>query len=127
MLNGDYGRVEATVAKPLQSVAWGGIAGYAKYQVSPQYAVAARYEYYEDPNGYTTGFSNANGIGPHINEVTTTFERRVATHMITRLEYRHDQSNQAFFPKGKAGNPLVTGQDTIAAGMVFVLEPGETK
>jgi hypothetical protein len=123
MLNGDYGRVEATTPNP--AVDWWGAAAYIKYQFNPKYAFATRYEYYNDPSGFTTGILDANGVGPHIQEVTATLERRIATHLITRLEYRHDESNQAFFPKGKASNPLVTGQNTLAAGMMFVLEPSE--
>jgi len=120
-LNGDYGRVEAT--SPLKPVDWWGGAGYVKYQFNPKYAFAARYEYYNDPNGYTTGIFDENGVGPHIQEVTATFERRIATHLISRLEYRHDESNQSFFPK--ASNQLVSGQNTMAVGMMFVLEPSE--
>jgi hypothetical protein len=123
MLNGDYGRVEAT--SPNTPVDWWGAAAYIKYQVNPKYAFATRYEYYNDPSGFTTGVLDPNGVGPHIQGVTATLERRIATHLITRLEYRHDESNQAFFPKGKASNPLVTGQNTFAAGMMFVLEPSE--
>jgi len=122
-LNGDYGRVEAT--SPIQPVDWWGAAGYVKYQFNPKYAFAARYEYYNDPQGYTTGIFDANGVGPHIQEVTATFERRIATHLISRLEYRHDESNQSFFPKGQPSNPLVSGQNTMAVGMMFVLEPSE--
>lgn len=122
-LNGDYGRVEAT--NPFKPVDWWGAAAYVKYQFSPKYAFATRYEYYNDPNGYTTGILDPNGVGPHIQEVTATLERRIATHLISRLEYRHDESNQSFFPKGKASNPLVSGQNTMAVGMMFVLEPSE--
>ena len=122
-LNGDYGRVEAPF--PFKPVDWWGAAGYAKYQFNPKYAFALRYEYYNDPQGYTTGFFDANGDGPHFQEVTATLERKIATHLITRLEYRHDDSNQTLFPKGRAGNPFVTGQNTLAVGMMFVLEPSE--
>jgi putative OmpL-like beta-barrel porin-2 len=124
-LNGDYGRVERTTLTPLSSVDWWGAAGYVKYQINPKYAFATRYEYYNDPNGYTTGIFDANGHGPHIQEVTLTMERRIATHLISRLEYRHDESNQAFFPKGQPSNPPVSGQNTMAVGMMFVLEPNE--
>ncbi len=124
-LNGDYGRVEATTLSANRPVDWWGMAGYVKYQFNPKYAFATRYEYYNDPNGYTTGILNPNGVGPHIQEVTATFERRIATHLVSRLEYRHDESNQSFFPKGKAGNPLVNGQNTMALGMMFVLEASE--
>jgi len=139
LLNGDYGRAEGTIldlANPNKPVDWWGGAGYIKYQFNPKYAFATRYEYYNDPNRYTTGCGLApclggtgpfspNGHGPHIQEVTATLERRIATHLITRFEYRHDQSNQAVFPQGKASNPFVNGQNTMAVGMMFVLEPGE--
>ena len=136
LLNGDYGRVEATTLSPTKPVEWWGAAGYIKYQFNPKYAFATRYEYYNDPNRYTTGCGSdecvggtgpfsLDGHGPHIQEVTATLERRIATHLISRLEYRHDESNQPFFPKGKAGNPFVTGQNTMAVGMMFVLEPSE--
>lgn len=124
-LNGDYGRVERTTVTPLTPVDWWGAAGYVKYQFNPKYALATRYEYYNDPNGFTTGILDANGHGPHIQEVTATFERRIATHLISRLEYRHDESNQSFFPKGRPGTSPVNGQNTMAAGMIFVLEPNE--
>lgn len=124
-LNGDYGRVERTTLTPGNSVNWWGAAGYIRYQFDPKYAIATRYEYYNDPDGYTTGIVDAFGRGPHIQEVTASFERRIATHLISRLEYRHDESNQAFFPKGKSSNPLVNGQNTMAIGMMFVLEPNE--
>jgi len=132
-LNGDYGRVEATntaldlnpFIRPNMPVDWWGAAGYVKYQLNPKYAIGTRYEYFNDPNGYTTGIFDVNGHGPHIQEVTATLERRIATHLISRLEYRHDQSNQNFFPEGKASNPFVNGQNTMAVGMMFVLEPSE--
>ncbi len=132
LVNGDYGRVEAIntilspnpFIRPNMPVDWWGAAGYIKYQFNPKYAVATRYEYYNDPNGYTTSiFDPTTGVGPHIQEVTATLERRIATHLISRLEYRHDESNQAFFPK--ASNQHVSGQNTMAAAMIFVLEPNE--
>ena len=122
-LNGDYGRVEASA--PFKPVDWWGAAGYIKYQFNPKYAFATRYEYYNDPQGYTTGFADVNGDGPHFQEVTATLERKIATHLITRLEYRHDESNQTLFPKGRASNLPVNGQNTLAVGMMFVLEPSE--
>jgi hypothetical protein len=124
--NGDYGRVEGTLAVPNKPVTWWGGAGYVKYQFNPRYAVATRYEYYNDPDGYTTGLG-AFGQGPHIQEVTATLERRIANHLISRFEYRHDAASKSVFPKGKASNPLVSGQNTVAAGLIFVLEPSENK
>lgn len=138
MANGDYGRSERPTAAGFNhSVDWSGVAGYVKYQVNPLYAFATRYEYYDDPDGFTTGgfspingatgtcFANSatcafSGTPQHIHEVTGTVERRIAQHLITRLEFRHDISNQHSFLK--SSRP-VTGQSTVAAGLIYVLEP----
>jgi hypothetical protein len=90
------------------------VAGYAKYQFNPLYAIATRYEYYGDPDGFTTGTAQ------HIHEFTGTVERRFARHLIGRLEFRHDLGTQPNFLKG---NTPVLGQSTVAGGLVFVLEP----
>ena len=111
--NGNYKQVQgcdpfnSACFLPNQVKTWWGGAGYAKYQFNPKYAVATRYEYYNDPEGYSTGIVNQSDQGPHMQEVTGTFERKIATHLITRLEYRHDWSNQNFFPEGKASNKPV--------------------
>ncbi len=117
MANTDYGRSERD--KALGGPAdWSGAAGYVKYQFNPRYAVATRYEYYNDHDAFTTGTAQ------HIQEVTATFERRIAQHLVSRFEYRHDVSDQPFFQRG-ANNTPVKNQSTVAAGLVFVLEPGE--
>jgi hypothetical protein len=124
-MNGDYGRVEDAFVK--NAATWYGVAGYAKYQFNPLYAVATRYEYFGDPDSYTTGLLAVPtfGKGQDLQEVTATFERKIATHMISRLEYRYDTSNAPFFPKGT--DKLVNNQNTVTAGVIFVLEPSETK
>jgi hypothetical protein len=125
---GDYGRSEGFTGLN-RPVAWSGVAGYARYQFHPKYAFASRYEYYNDPDGVTTGvFQTINGVGffvptrQHIHEVTETFEARFAQHLIARTEFRHDISNQPVFLKG---NTPVLGQSTLAAGLMFVLEPNK--
>jgi hypothetical protein len=125
---GDYGRSEGFTGFR-KSVEWSGLAGYAKYQFHPRYAIATRYEYYSDPDGVTTGgFQTVNGSAifvptrQHINEVTGTVEARIAQHLIARTEFRHDVSNQPVFLKG---NTPVLGQSTVAAGLIFVMEPAK--
>lgn len=112
MWNFDYGRGDriAGVASP---VWWSGVAGYIRYAFNEQYAVATRYEYYNDPFGFTTGAAQ------HLNEFTATFERIVAKHLITRLEFRRDMSNQ---PSLLKGTTPVTDQNTIAAGLVYAFD-----
>jgi hypothetical protein len=122
IVNGDYGRgdritdpLTAIVSRP---VYWTGVAGYVRYAFSGTSAISTRYEHYDDPNGFTTGTAQ------HLNEVTATVERLVAHHIISRIEFRHDVSNQPVFFKGPAP---VLAQNTLAAGLVFTFDSREGK
>jgi hypothetical protein len=128
MVNGDYGRVEKALGF-VDPAEYYGAAGYIKYQVNPKWAVATRYEYLNDPEGVATGTYNAAaGTAPaffvptpgHVQEATGTVERRIAQHLITRLEFRHDLATQPMFLKGTTP---VLGQSTATAGLIFVWEP----
>jgi hypothetical protein len=119
--NVDYDRDEGVLGG--KSGDYSGIAAYAKYAFSPKVAVAGRYEYLNDHDGFATGVITASG--QHLNEFTGTIERKIAGHLISRIEYRRDQSNQNFFQRGSSS--LVKGQTTVDAGLVFVLEPNDTK
>lgn len=116
MGNYDYGRGDHMigVAPP---VYWTGAAGYFKYALNDKYSVATRYEYYNDHYGFTTGAPG------HIQEVTGTFEHPMATHILTRLEFRHDMANNPIFYKG--ASQLVDSQTTLTAGMVFMFDSRE--
>jgi hypothetical protein len=99
-----------------------GVAGYARYQVTPKVAVVARGEYFNDHDGLGTGAPQ------HLWETTGTIERTFAGHLISRLEYRHDESNKDFFPYGgptEAGQAFVGGQNTVDIGLIFVLQPAQ--
>ena len=122
IVNGDYGRgdritdpVTAIVSPP---VFWTGVAGYVCYAFSGTSAFSTRYEYYDDHNGFTTGTAQ------HLNEFTTTVERLLAHHIISRIEFRHDVSSQPVFFKGTTP---VLAQNTLAAGMVFTFDSREAK
>jgi hypothetical protein len=117
MANVDYGRGDRVegIANPVD---WSGVAGYARYAFTPQLALAARYEYYNDHDGFTTGTKQ------HINGFTGTLERRIASHLISRFEVRHDQSSADVF---QTTDKLAKSQTTVTGGLVFVLEPSESK
>ena len=107
------------------------------------WAVAGRYEYYNDHTGFTTGgFQTIGGsaetingspatvggvsvfvpMRQHVNEITGTLERKFAQHLITRAEYRFDDSNNSHaFNKG--ASRFANTQSTVEAGLIFVLEP----
>lgn len=118
MANSDYGRGDR-VAGIVNPVYWTGVAGYVKYAPTDKYAFSTRYEYYNDHDGFTTGTPQ------HFNGITGTFQRMVASHILTRLEYRRDMSNQPTFTKGS--NSPVKAQDTATAGLVFMFDSREAK
>jgi hypothetical protein len=115
--NVDYDHQEKFIATG-KAADYAGIAAYAKYAFNPKVAVAGRFEYFNDHDGLATG-----KVHNHLNEFTATVERKFAGHLISRLEYRHDDSNQDFFQRGTPS--FVKGQTTLAAGLVFVLEPAQ--
>ncbi len=116
MANYDYGRGDHITGID-SPVWWTGIAGYFKYAISDKYAVAGRYEYYNDHYGFTTGTAG------HVNEVTGTFERPIGVHLISRLEFRHDIANNPIFTKGTS--TPVTSQTTATAGLIYVFDTRE--
>ena len=126
MMNFDYGRGDRVTGVPVP-VWWSGVAGYLRYQFNENYALSTRYEYYNDPFGFTT-FVTAPppfpGYGQHINEVTETFERKIHTNLITRLEYRRDMASRPTLYKGTTA---VDYQDTLTAGLIFTFDLKELK
>lgn len=124
IVNGDYGRGDritdpetALVSRP---VFWTGMAGYVRYAFTGTSAFSSRFEYYDDHDGFTTGT-----LAPtHIKEFTTTFERLLAHHIISRFEFRRDFANQPVFLKGSSP---VTDQNTLTAGLVLTFDSREAK
>ena len=98
----------------VNSVHWTGIATYARYAFNDRYAFTVRYEYYDDHNGFTTGAAQ------HIHEYTATLERTFAGHLISRLEFRRDMSDEPFFPRGVA--EFSKNQNTVDIGLVYVFD-----
>lgn len=125
IVNGDYGRgdrfISDTATNTLSHpVFWTGVAGYIKYAFAANSAFTTRYEYYDDHDGFTTGAL----VPTHLHEFTTTFERILAQHIVSRFEFRRDMSNQPVFLK--ATNP-VKNQNTLTAGLVFTFDSREAK
>jgi hypothetical protein len=115
--NFDYGR--DTIEGVKIPVYWTGVANYARYAFNSKYALTARHEYYNDHYGFTTG------VPQHMQEVTGTFERRIAGHIITRMEYRRDMSNKAIFFDHSFDTPTLKSQNTLTAGVVYTLDKTE--
>ena len=119
MANFDYGRGDEPTGLT-HPVWWSGIAGYVRYAFNDRYAFAGRYEYYNDHNGFTTGAPG----GQHLNEFTTTLERKVAGSLITRLEFRRDMSNRPTLLKGSTPTDA---QNTLTGGLIYVFDVREPK
>ena len=126
MANVDYGRgdkIPTTADPSINTTAWwGGIAGYLKYAVTPVVNAAVRYEYFDDHNGFATAVAPPFapvGSEQHFHEFTGTLERTIASHLITRLEYRRDMSNLAVFQKGQGFDK---NQNTITGGLILTFD-----
>ena len=69
-------------------------------------------------NGFETGTAQ------HLNEFTGTFEYKVPKMpqaLVSRAEYRHDQSDEPFFHKNATG--MVDAQSTVTVGLILILQP----
>jgi len=89
-----------------------GGAVYARQQVTPKAALAARAEYLRDDGGLFSGATQS------LNEVTLTYEYKVAEGFLMRAEWRRDASSQPFFLSRDAG-VLETDQQTATLGVIW--------
>ena len=95
---------------------WQGLAVAGKSQVSGTSAIAVRYEYFFDPNGYKTL------IRQNLQEITGTYEYKWAEGLLMRIEYRHDWSNKLFYSKGNLSG-AEKAQSTLTAGFIAFFGP----
>ncbi len=85
---------------------------YARYQLTPRIAVAARTEYLSDRGGLFSGATQA------LKEVTFTTEYKFAEGFLARGEYRRDFSNRSYFLTDQLG-VLKNEQDTATLGLIW--------
>jgi hypothetical protein len=90
---------------------WGGV-GYARYQFTPQFAMAGRFEYLADRGGLFSGATQ------DLKEHTLTAEYKFADGFLGRAEYRRDYSNRPFFLT-REPNVLKKEQGTATLGLVW--------
>jgi hypothetical protein len=103
MANFDYGKEG--------DVSWSGIAAYAKYQPSPQWALVGRFEYLDDEDG---GFMT---IGQKAQTLTLTSDHTLAGALRMRLEYRGDFTDSAFFTD--EDGDFKESQHAVLVGLVY--------
>ena len=97
------------------STVWGGV-GYARYQWTPKFAIAGRFEYLNErvsPAG-----ALFTGVNQALKEHTLTAEYKFAEGFLGRVEYRRDFSNQPFFLTEQPGI-LKKEQNTATLGLVW--------
>jgi hypothetical protein len=95
---------------------WVGVAVAARMAPTSHFAITPRIEWFNDANGFSTGTTQK------LKEFTLTGEYKMAEGLLTRLEYRHDWSNVAFFDRGLA--PAASkDMNTVALGIVAYFGP----
>jgi hypothetical protein len=110
-VNFDYGRDKNIGAGANQ---WTGIAAAARFAVGKKYAIAPRLEWFDDMDGFTTGMAQS------LKEFTLSGEYKMTDWLLSRLEFRDDWSNQAFFQKN---NNYTRSQPTFLLGMIAFFGP----
>jgi hypothetical protein len=93
-----------------ESIDWQGLALYFKGQLGPVFAIAPRFEWYKDPDGFVFGAGEQT-----IKEFTLTFELKHPRGLITRFEYRRDWSDVDYFTKD--GDPT-DNQNIFTVGFI---------
>lgn len=95
---------------------WTGFAWAGRYQLTKRLAFAPRAEIFSDRDGFSTG------VAQTVKEVTLTGEVKLIDGVVSRLEFRHDASDQPFFHKG-ANDPLSKSQNTFTIGLIAFFGP----
>jgi hypothetical protein len=94
---------------------WGGV-GYARYQWTPKFAVAGRFEYLSEK--VSPAGALFSGVTQALKEHTLTAEYKFADGFLGRAEYRRDFSNQPVFLTEQPAI-LKKEQNTATLGLVW--------
>lgn len=120
MANYDFGYQSAGRTTSFDTREWAGLALYAKYDFTPTWSLAGRWEWFDDKDGFRTGLSTLDGTTPtdvDFYGYTLTSQWKLHEHVLARLEYRHDKADEnVFFHDGE---DFIDYQDTIAAELIY--------
>ena len=112
------GQISSTTGMPIGNATWYSSENFVRYDLSDTMDLVARYEVYYDPNGFMTGMP-----GTAINDETVDFQWNFMPNVISRIEYRHDNSNNALFNNSlySAANrgPALYSQDTVDLELIY--------
>ena len=107
---------------------WWGAAGYAKYTINPKSYFAVRYEYYNDPEGYTL-FEGPYDFGTaergHAQEGTATYSYNISSGLQVRGEYRYDFASQPIFQR--TSTKSVKEQNSATLGFIYTFSSANAK
>ncbi len=119
-INFDYGtNQDETVSQGnTKLVTWDGVAFAFHEQATAKNAVAGRFEYFDDANGFQTG---TYPTGNTLYEGTFTYEYKWVEGMLMRVEYRCDVSNQKYF--NKLANQSTDQQQTVTVAFIAFFGP----
>jgi hypothetical protein len=91
-----------------------GGATYARYQITPRFALAGRAEYLSDHSGLFSGMTQV------LKEITLTADYLLADGFLIRNEWRRDFSNRRFFLTDEP-NIFKKQQNTLTIGLIWWL------
>lgn len=113
VVNYDYGTEKLATG---QSGQFQGISGAARVQLTKNFALSPRFDWYNDRNGITSG------LAQRLTAVTGTAEYRLNSWAVTRFEWRRDTSTQPFFDR-RDGIANARQQTTVLAGLIISFGP----
>ncbi|MBI3010830.1 MAG: porin [Candidatus Omnitrophica bacterium] len=123
MADYDYGHesnlTQGTSATGFEAANWQGLALYAKYDFTPIWSLAGRWEWFDDKDNTRTVLTGPGG--GTITDIdfygyTLTSQWKLYEHVLARLEYRHDKADDKVFVRDEG---LSSYQDTVAAEMIY--------
>ncbi len=111
-----------------QNARWNGVAGYAIYDFNDQWGLHVRGEVFEDAAGYFSCFGDKTIGNAHVCpagaaadqtlwETTWTLQYKPVPNLITRMEFRYDESDRNTFSDGDG---VSDNQSTLAGEMIFL-------
>lgn len=115
-INFDYGQNTSYTGSKSTTADWYGVAAAAKYQMNGKNAITPRLEFFNDRNGFETGTAQT------VKEFTLTYEYKWVEGLLSRIEYRHDWSNQKFYERGSTPNAS-KNMDTLTIGVIAYFGP----
>ncbi len=113
MLNADYGHEDDVVSPEGKDASWSGIAGYIRYDANERLSLINRTEFMSDRKGARI----ISGTEQDIWETTSTLELKPYKDLITRLEYRYDQSSDKIYTTNQKATDH---QDTVGLEAVYL-------